>query len=310
MNMEGDGPQDQPAEGVASLESLAAMLGSEEAAPDESEGGDAAEESEGSEDADAEEGESSDEGEDAEEATFTIKHDGKEVTLKQSELIELGQQGFDYTKKTMALAEKEKALEPIRAEVEQRRQQALQAVDESAARLSAIVEFMQSELGEAPPVEWASQDAGYYIAQKELYESRKGKLEKAQYALQQTQQEQARSRQAALHSQIAETQKALKDTLPDWSSAKEDELAAFVGELGLTPDKAEMAFWKPGFWQIAHEAKAYRALMAEKAKLKPVNTLPKVHKPGNPQPPQLARHQEAIKAHRAKPTLDSLSKLL
>lgn len=308
--MEGQG-ESQPAEGVASLDSLANMLDSEGAAPDESDGGDAADESEGSEQSEEAEGEESEQAEEQqEEPSFTITHDGKEVTLKQSEALKLAQMGFDYTAKTMAVAEERKALEPIKAQAEEFRQRSEQAHNEAVGRLTAIVDFMQAELGDPPPVEWASQDAGLYIAHKEQYESRKGKLEKAHNALQQMQQEQARQRHAALTQQITETQKALKDTLPDWSSAKEDELAAFVGELGLSPKESDMAFWKPGFWQMAHEAKAYRALMAEKAKLKPVSSLPKVIRPGNPQPPQLAKHQEAVKAHRAKPTLDSLANLL
>jgi hypothetical protein len=309
--MQGQG-ESQPGEGVVTLESLAEQLGAGEAAQDDNEGGDAPELSEESEsDEEGSEGDSpeAEEGEE-EEATVTIKHDGKDVTLKQSEALELAQKGFDYQKKTMDLAEQRKALEPIKAEVEQKRQQYDEALTQSASHLKAVVEFMQSEIGEPPPLEWASQDAGYYIAQKEQYESRKGKLERAQHALQQTLHEQARSRQAKVHEQIAETQRVLKDTLPDWNSAKEDELAAYVGELGLKPNEAEMAFWKPGFWQIAQKAKAYDALLAQKAQMKPVQQMPKVIKPGNPQPPQLAKRQEALKAHKAKPSLQTLADLL
>jgi hypothetical protein len=307
MTMQGQGAS-QPGEGESvSLDSLAEMLGGgEEASQDESdereEGSEEAEEVEGS-------GEEAEGEEQAEEAVFTITHDGKEVSLKQSELIEQAQKGFDYTKKAMAVAEERKALEPIRAEVESKRQHYDAAVTETVNRLQAVVSFMESELGDPPPVEWASQDAGYYIAQKEQYESRKGKLQQAQNALQQSLNDQARSRQARVHEQIAETQRVLKDTLPDWSSAKEDELAAFVGELGLDPKDAEMAFWKPGFWQIAQEAKAYRALLAQKAQLKPVQSLPKVIKPGNAQPPQLAKRQEAMKRHNAAPSLNTLADL-
>jgi hypothetical protein len=87
MSMEGDGPQGQPAEGSDPMDALAAALEpkaeSEEAPnPDES----ANEEAEESEEVEAEEGEAEDE-EGAEEPTFTIKVDGKDVSLKQSELI-------------------------------------------------------------------------------------------------------------------------------------------------------------------------------------------------------------------------------
>jgi hypothetical protein len=308
MTMQGQG-ESQPGEPL-SLDSLAAQLDGGDAEAGDDPGSD---EPEGSE-VEVAEGEQSDEaaeGEDGEEPIFTITHDGKEVTHKQSEILELAQKGYDYSKKTMALADERKALEPIKAKAEELRQYHEHALNESAARLNAVVQFMTAELGEPPPVEWASQDAGYYIAQKEQYESRKGKLEKAQYALQHTQMEQARSRQASIHQRIAETQRVLKDTLPDWNDAKETELADYVGKAGLTPDKSDMAFWDAGFWQIAHKAKQYDALMAEKAKLKPVNQLQKVHKPSaNNQPPQLAKRQEAMKAHRAKGSLQTLADLL
>ena len=307
MTMQGQG-ESQPGEGAEmTLDSLAAQLGSTEEAPDESEG-DAPEEAEQEEaEEPGEEAEESDE----DEATVTIKHDGKEITLKQSEALELAQKGFDYQNKTMALAEQRKALEPIKAQVESLRHQNEAALTESQGRLTAIVEFMQEQLGAPPPVEWASQDAGYYIAQKELYESRKGQLEKAQQALHRVEQERNLSRQSAIQQQILETQAALKDTLPDWNTAKEEELAAYVGEQGLNPKDADMAFWKSGFWTMAHKAKAYDGLLAEKAKMKPVSTLAKVHKPtANNQPPQLAKRQEAMKAHRAKPSLQSLADLL
>lgn len=307
MTMQGQG-ESQPGEGVESLDSLANQMEPSET-PDESEGGDAPEESELPEVEGDEPDEQPEEGE--EEATVTIKHDGKDVTLKQSEVIELAQKGFDYTNKAMAVAEQRKALEPIKAQVETLRQQNESALTESQGRLTAIVSFMQEQLGDPPPVEWASQDAGYYIAQKELYESRKGQLEKAQQALHRVEQERNLSRQSAIQQQILETQAALKDTLPDWNTAKEEELAAYVGEQGLNPKDADMAFWKSGFWTMAHKAKAYDGLMAEKAKMKPVSTLAKVIKPStNNQPPQLAKRQDAMKRHNANPSLNTLADLI
>ncbi len=96
----------QPVEGVVTLSDLAAEM--EEAPAEELEAGD--------EQAEGEEGESEAEGdvegseeseeedqEEQEEPTVTIKHDGKDVTLKQSEIVALAQQGFDYSKKTMAV---------------------------------------------------------------------------------------------------------------------------------------------------------------------------------------------------------------
>lgn len=316
MSMVGDGPEGQPTEGVVTLESLASQMDAEEAAPGESE----SEESEQPEEVEAagEEGgqspeseEDEDPEEEAEEPAFTIKHDGKEVTLKQSEVLELAQQGFDYTKKTMALAEERKAIEPLKREAEQFRQQTNEALTEAISRLDGYAKFLQSQVGSPPPITLASTDAGSYLAQKELYEARKGQLDRVLSESRALVDEQARQRQAYVNHKAAQAEKALRDTLPGWDDAMLTELAGYAESFGLNPGSAELAMLEPGFWQMAQKAKAYDALQAEKAKLKPVSQLPKVQKPSaNNQPPQLARRQEAIKRHKANPSVDSLAALL
>jgi hypothetical protein len=315
MSREGQG-ESQPTEGVVSLESLASQLDTEEAAPGESESEESeqpeeveAAGEEGEESSESEEGEESEE--EAEEAAFTIKHDGKEVTLKQSEVLELAQQGFDYTKKTMALAEERKAIEPLKREAEQFRQQTNEALTEAISRLDGYAKFLQAQIGSPPPITLASTDAGSYLAQKELYEARKGQLDTVLSESRALVEEQARQRQAYVNHKATQAEKALKDTLPGWNDAMLTELAGYADSFGLNPGSADMAMLEPGFWQMAQKAKAYDALQAEKAKLKPVNQLPKVHKPSaNNQPPQLARRQEAIKRHKANPSVDSLAALL
>lgn len=316
MSMVGDGPEGQPTEGVVTLESLASQMDAEEAAPGESESEESGEpeevEAAGDEGEESSESEDSEESEEeAEEPAFTIKHDGKEVTLKQSEVLELAQQGFDYTKKTMALADERKAIEPLKREAEQFRQQTDEALTEAISRLDGYAKFLQAQIGTPPPISLASTDAGSYLAQKELYDARKGQLETVLSESRALVDEKARQRQAFINHKATQTEKALKDTLSGWNDAMLTELAGYADSLGLNPGSAELAMLEPGFWQMAQKAKAYDALLAEKAKLKPVSQLPKVIKPSaNPQPPQLARRQEAIKRHKANPSVDSLAALL
>jgi hypothetical protein len=93
MSMEGQGPEGQPSDGVATLTDLVGLMDGGEEAEDALEESDEGEESEESEESEGSEEEAESEGEEeAEEQAFTIKVDGKDVTLKQSELIELGQQ--------------------------------------------------------------------------------------------------------------------------------------------------------------------------------------------------------------------------
>jgi hypothetical protein len=312
MHVEGDGPQGQPAEGVVSLETLAEGLGSATALDEAAEGEEGGESEEVELEADGE-ADSAEEGEEsAEELTFTIKVDGKEVVLTQSELIERAQKGHDYTAKTMALAEERKALEPVRKAAEEARQKADAAAQEAIERLEATAKFMQAQLGDEPPVEWAAKDPAYYLTAKAQHDSKKGQLQQALGELHRLKDEQHRQRQAALDQKAEATLRHLESTLPGWNDGELAALSAYIGKAGIRPETHADAFVESGLWEMAHKAKAYDALLAQKAALKPVKAAPKVHKPGasNPQPPQLAKRQEAMKAHSARPSIDTLAALL
>lgn len=306
----GDG-ESQPGEGVVSLSDLASQMDASEEAetPEELPEGEEGDEPEVEEA--AEEQEQPEEEAEAD-PTVKIKHDGKEVELKLSEALNLAQQGFDYSKKTMAVAEERKAVETARAQAEEYRQYQERALQDHVNRLQAFAQFMEKQVGDPPPVEWASQDVAYYLAQKEQHEARKGQLHQALQDVQQLQQQQARQRHAWVQERAAATEKALRDTLPGWNDDTLNTLASYAGTLGLNPQSAELAMLEPGFWQLVHRAKQYDALMEQKKTLKPKAELPKVSKPtaSNPTPSAQLRKSEAMKAFKAKPTVDSLSRLL
>lgn len=311
----------QPTEGVSLQDLAAGMDGETEGASIESEDGEESGEIEAGEleSGESEESEDAEEGaesEESEEYEFTVKVDGKESNLKltKEEVVESIQKSLDYTNKTMQVAEERKAVEAQRAKVQALEQQHGQALNETLARLESFATFMESQVGDPPSIELAHENAAYYLAQKEAYEGQKDKLRQAYAAIHSVQQQQAHYRQAALMQQADETFAHLTNTLPGWKEAPEaklQELSEYIAPLGLTPQTTADAFVQKGIWELAHKAKAYDALMAEKAKLKPKSELQKVHKPsGNNQPPQLARRQEAVKRHKANPTIQSLADLI
>jgi hypothetical protein len=311
--MTGDADR-QPVEGVVTLSDLAAEMDETDAGQEE----DGAEvEDEGSEadetdDVGESEGEDDAEDEQQEEPTVTLKHDGKEVTLKQSEVVELAQKGFDYTQKTMAVGEERKAVEAEKAKVSESRQRIDQELQETINRLQAYSQFMETQVGSPPPISLAQQDAASYLAQKELYESRRGQFQQSYSELQRLQHEQAQKRQAWIAEKAAETEKALQDTLPGWNEKSLDELSGYASSMGLDPQVAAQAMLTPGFWQAMHKAKAYDALQEQKAKLKPKTQLAKVQKPSSANQPSRAqaKREDAEKRYRAKPSLDTLSALI
>lgn len=313
MTVQGDGPEGQPGEGVTTMTDLSAMLDggeeSEEGAPEESEQGEE-EAPEESEEVEQPEGEDDEEKQD--EPTFKLKHEGKEVELPQSEVVELAQKGFDYTQKTMAVAEERKAVEAARGQAEQFRQQYEQTLGQSVGQLQALERVLTESLGSPPPVSLAQDDVALYIAQKEQYEARRGQLAYAREAIAQLQDEQARSRQAWIAQKSQETETALKSTLPGWNEKSLNELVDYAGKYGLGPQNFDHAMLEKGFWEMAHKAKAYDELQEKKAQIKPVSQPANKVAPAQAknQPSQLAKRQDAMKRHRANPSIKTLADLL
>lgn len=308
----GDGPEGQPGEGALTLSDLADGMdeGEEEGALPEEEDGEESELQDGEEE--SEEGADPEEEEQQEESTVTLKHDGKEVTLKQSEVVELAQQGFDYTRKTMALAEERKTVEAQQAKAAEVWQQNMHSLEQTEDRLQSFVQFMESQVGDPPPIAWASENAGLYLAHKQQYDERKGQLKEAVAAVESVRQEAQRKRQAQIAERAQATEKALRDTLPGWNDAMLGELAGYLEKTGITPQELPDAFVNKGLWELAHKAKAFDALQAEKAKLKPKAELKKVVKPSQGHTPNRAeaKHGEALKRFHTKPSLNTLADLM
>lgn len=317
MNQSGDAHAGQPGESVDSLSDIAAMIDGdgtpeqEETLPDI----DGEESEEGEEEAEAE-GEA--EGEEGEEETdqyeFTIKVDGKEtaVKLNREELIESIQKSVDYTNKTMAVAEERKAVIAERQKAEANRTQYEQALQAQQANLSAFAEFAEAQVGQPPHISLAQHDPAAYLAEKELYEARKGQLAQVREAINRNREEQDRSRHTWIMEQAEITERSLRDTLPGWNDDTLNTLASYAQDLGLNPQTVDVAFVQKGFWEALHKARAYDELQARKATLKPKAELPKVTRPKatNQTPRGIVHQQAAEKAYRARPSLDTLADLI
>lgn len=309
--MEGQAEK-QPAETV-DLDGIAGLIDMDVEAEIEDEAGEPESEEEQGEAPEGEE-QDADEDEESEEAdTEILTHEGKEVRMKKSEVLELAQKGFDYTKKTMALAEERKALEPVKQQYQERLTQHEQALTETMHRLQTAADFLESELGQPPSTDLASYDAGAYIAQKEAYQARVDKLRNTYGQLQHLEQQQNQLRQSQLLEKANETEKYLVEHLPGWKDAPEKSLAelnSYIKEFGLSPETTKEAYVEKGLWEIAHKAREYDRLMAQKATLKPKAELPKVNKPSANHNPTNVRQQEALKRFKSKPSLETLANLI
>jgi len=315
--MAGQG-ENQPTEGVNTLDGIAGLMDGVEVPEELAETEEAEAEEAGDESESEEEGEGAEEAEQDDEAevdseSFTITHDGKDIQVNKAEAIELAQKGLDYTKKTMALAEERKALEPIKAQVQEKLTQHEQALNETLHRLQAAADFLESELGQPPEQALLHYDASAYLVQKEAYQARVDKLKNTYGQIQYLSQEQNQLRQSQLLEQANETEKYLVEHLPGWKDAPEKALAelnSYIKEYGLSPETTKEAYVQKGLWEIAHKAREYDKLIAEKAKLTPKANLPKVNKPSANTQPANVRQQEAFKRFNKKPSLETLADLL
>lgn len=248
------------------------------------------------------------------EPVFTIKHDGKDITLKQSEILELSQKGFDYQKKTMALAEDRKAFDAERDRIVQESETIGKTREEAANDLRAINHFIEEILGDPPDISLAQQDASLYLVKRQQHDQLRGKLNQARQALTIATQQADAERQRQQAAKQAATEKQLIDTLPGWKEnpkAKFEETASYLQSLGLNGKNAGSAALEPAFWQLAVKAQAFDQLQQKKA-AKPAITPTRVAKPGSANPVNQATQSHKAKLERfAKaPSLATLGDLL
>ena len=213
----------------------------------------------------------------------------------------------------MALAEERKAMEPIKAQAQEKLAQYEQGLTETLARLQTAADFLESELGQPPSVELASYDAGAYLAQKEAYHARLDKLRNTYGQIQHLDQQRNQIRQSELLERANETEKYLVEHLPGWKDAPEKSLAelnSYMKQFGLSPETTKEAYVEKGLWELAHKAREYDRLVERKATLKPKAELPKVQKPAANHNPSNVRQQEAFKRFKSKPSLESLADLI
>lgn len=266
--------EDQIIDGIADL-----LEPKEEADEDNAavEGEDAKEEDEEVTDEEKEE-----ETEEEEEQTFEIIHNGEKKALKQAELIELAQKGFDYTTKSQENAIERKAVEQAKQQVFQM----MQASEQNAKDYAQVI-ALTSQIKQYEQIDWDTwSDNDPTEAQKA--HRKYTELEKSRNALANKvsrQREQLNYEQQQHHAKLLEEGQAkLQEKLKDWNPQKQKEVIDYALSLGAREDTlAELI--DPAIVIALHKAKLYDSLQSKKTQAnKRVQDLPKVIKPGAAQP--------------------------
>lgn len=169
--------------------------------------------------------------------TFTVKVDGKEVTVTLDEALAGYQRQEAFTRKTQELAEQRRALEGESAEVRQARQQYEAALQQAAMLIKAQMpqEPDWDKLQKESPAKYARELADYQARQKQL---------QAVFAEQQRVQQQAQADEQAQRAKlVAHEQEALVSAVPEWvdddrRSEETERLVQYAQTTyGWTPDE-------------------------------------------------------------------------
>ena len=215
------------------------------------------------------------------EPLYTVKVDGQELQVKQSELLAGYQRDVDYRNKTKAVAEQRQAIDSERAQVTQERQQAIQVLQTYQQQLSQMIQ---------PNVDWNAllqTDPAEYLRQRHEYEQKANEFQRAQH-MQAQLQVQAQQEQAQHFQQYVKSEsERLAQALPDFADATKgkaakEALKSYLTEAGFD-DAAIASVADHRMVVIADKARRYDALVKNAAQTnKRVQQVPaRVERPGS-----------------------------
>lgn len=205
-----------------------------------------------------------------------IEHDGQKYRVPKALKPALMMQA-DYTRKTQELAEQRKAFEASREQSQKSDAEHIQAHAEVVSLDQAIQQWSQVDWDayQAQDPQAAMRDWRRF---QELKEARQSKASE----LQQKEQQRALDQQRSHAKRVEESAAVLARDIPGWNDKLVQELDAFGGQLGFTPEERFRLSADPRIVKILHQAfvatqsqKQAKTVqqITEKAAVKPVTTV-------------------------------------
>ena len=224
----------------------------------------------------SEEEEETEEGEQPQ--TFTVKVDGKEVSVTLDELQKGYSRTQDYTRKTQQIAEVRKQAEQETQAVRAEREQYAQLLGALQAQLQSSEPQVDLErLYHEDPIEW--------VRQKEVMRERQEKLGAIQSEQQRLSQVSQYEQQRAMEAQLASQQEALLAALPDWKDPKkakaEKALVIESAKAAGFTDEDLKSVYDHRLVLLLRKAALFDQMVSKRQGIKPVvNNGPRTAKPG------------------------------
>jgi hypothetical protein len=210
--------------------------------------------------------------------TFTVKVDGKEVTVTLDELQKGYSRTQDYTRKTQQIAEVRKQVEQETQAVRAEREQYAQLLGALQAQLQSSEPHVDLErLYQEDPIEW--------VRQKEVMRERQEKLGAIQSEQQRLSQVAQYEQQRAMEAQFASQQEALLAALPDWKDPKkakaEKALVIESAKAAGFSDEDLKSVYDHRLVLLLRKAALFDQMVSKRQGIKPVvNNGPRPAKPG------------------------------
>jgi hypothetical protein len=210
--------------------------------------------------------------------TFTVKVDGKEVTVTLDELQKGYSRTQDYTRKTQQIAEVRKQVEHETQAVRAEREQYAQLLGALQAQLQSSEPQVDLErLYHEDPIEW--------VRQKEVMRERQEKLGAIQFEQQRLSQVSQYEQQRAMEAQLASQQEALLAALPDWKDPKkakaEKALVIESAKAAGFSDEDLKSVYDHRLVLLLRKAAMFDQMVSKRQGIKPVvNNGPRPAKPG------------------------------
>ena len=210
--------------------------------------------------------------------TFTVKVDGKEVSVTLDELQKGYSRTQDYTRKTQQIAEVRKQVEQETYAVRAEREQYAQLLGALQAQLQSSEPQVDLErLYHEDPIEW--------VRQKEVMRERQEKLGAIQSEQQRLSQVAQYEQQRAMEAQLASQQEALFAALPDWKDPKkakaEKALVIESAKAAGFSDEDLKSVYDHRLVLLLRKAALFDQMVSKRQGIKPVvNNGPRPAKPG------------------------------
>lgn len=243
------------------------------------------------------------------EPMYTVKVDGQELQVKQSELLAGYQRDVDYRNKTKAVAEQRQAIDYERQTVSQERQQAIQVLQTYQQQLSQMIQ---------PNIDWNAllqNDPAEYLRQRHEYEQKANEYSRAQQ-MQAQLQLQAQQEQTQHFQQFVKSEsERLAQALPEFADATKgkaakEALKTYLSEVGFD-DAAISSVADHKMIVIADKARRYDALIKNAAQTqKRVQQVPaRVERPGSAESRAPDNRSSASQSFRKTGSIDDAARL-